>query len=368
MTNFEKTMEVCEKYLLDGSPFVVDAYRKEEGSSSEGFIYRYQKDGFMIMVDMLVDKSTLHVIVDAYAGIETINKGSEITRQLLCEYCQLYSKVDEPGFLCVSEAHGCIQYHISTPIENSVISRDTLDWLNSCAWEKLKNHSASLELLAGGHFPEAISLPMKTGDESSMEAGPFPLENLRVTMKNIPDQLRDSNHNVIGRNIRDNTKRLFLDQIMLGNMTMYRELWMNDSGCIIVAVRSELKLPKMYRNRRLTAYVNEINSSRKVTGIHALTDDGYIWISAAVSLWNGPVNGETIERLSMILYVEMVKHHDIFLEYVHDHTTTKQNGDLTVVSSMKRPCHLLETHREITRTTFEDLFGQQSADISDSEA
>lgn len=369
MENFERTMNVCEGYL-SSNPFVTSAFRKEEGSSSQGFLYYYEKDEFSVMVDLRVDESIRHILMDVHASIEPVKDESRVTKQLLYEYCQQHSGVDEPGFLCVSDRHNYVQYHISTPFIDGPISVETLDWMNDTAWEKLHMHTPNLQLLASGHLPEM----QPDINIEKLDSNLFPLDNYRKTVDSLPEQLLNSRHNVIGRNIREDKRKLYMDQVFTGEFALYRELRVNDTGCLIIAIRTEYRVPKSFQRGKLMVHANNVNSTHKVCGLRVLNKDGYIWISAAISLWDGPISGEAIEHVSSVLMSVVARYYDDFVNYAHGRSNKKYRAapdvdsipgldemlkavrpDEPTVRNPFRPIPQLDD--EDSKKIFEDLFG-----------
>ena len=378
MNDFESTLNVCERYLIS-NPFVTSAFRKEEGSSSRGFLYNYEKDGFSVMVDMRVDEKLCHILMDVHAGVEIVDDESKVIRQMIYEYCQQYSEVDEPGFLCMSDRTNYVQYHISTPFVDGPISVETLDWMNESALEKLRKHTHNLQLLASGHLPEMLpSKKLETTD-----AKIFPQENLRKTVDALPEQLYNCKNNVVGRNILDNKQKLYMDQVLSVEFALYRELWVNYSGCLIIAIRTEFKVPKTYQRGELTVQANKINSTHEVSGLRVLNKDGYIWISTALSLWDGPISGETIELASNILMSVIARYYDDFANYAHgwpkkncseqDYSSYISRLEMIRALESESPSErntfspIPELEGEDSQKMFEDLFGHHPDRIDSEE-
>ena len=313
MTCYEQIMENCEDYLRNGNPYIIDAYRKEMRSSECGYIYNFEKDDFSVTMDLRVDESIDYIILEAQAEIETKEDEDGIIHQMLCDYCQQYSGSDEPGIMYVSDTHRYIVFRITTPIANASISFDTLNWMNSCAWKKLHAHVENLEFLAAGDFPPMI--PDKLNKQSEEDKQVL-TDNFHKTIEDLTKRER-SNNNIIGKNIRDDNRRMYMDQIMTNKMIMYRELWFDESGCIIIAIRPELRIPRKYSRGVFAQYSNQLNSRYKVGGFHIINDDGHLWDTSAVSLWDGPVNPDTIHFLSSVLVSNIISNNMEIVSYAH---------------------------------------------------
>ena len=358
MTNLEKSMKTFEEYLQNDSVNIFQVYKKGEKSHPYGFTYSYEKKGFKILVDLYGDEITQHIILDAHAAIEEIIKRTNSYCQMLCEYCQKHSPVDEPGFLYYSDQHGYVQYHITTPFIDRPVSGGTFVWMNNCAWKKLREHIENLRRHASKHFAGTYS---QEKTEQLAEIKQASKEGSKATHNSFPDKYYDIQFCKNDRKMQNTADNLYMKQIVTTNMTLHRELRINNTGCIIIAVRTEVIMPEPYNRGMMTAYVNRINASRKITGIHALTKDGYLWISASISLWDGPVSGKTIEHVSSILFAEMSKHQDIIIKCTYGAITEGNNTDSSNhLLTIKKPFSLFDDNEENERknTTFEDLFGR----------
>lgn len=310
MTNYEKTLDICENYLRSGKNNVIKVYNEEKRSEKSRFLYIYEEAGLRIIADLLVDEKTNHVVLDAHASVKGKWEKTITACKILCEYCQMHSSAEEPGFLYYSDHLGRVRYHISTPFIDSPISEYTVGWMNFCAWRKLHKNDSNLALLPNCHSQETVQT---CGSENTADGIRFPKNNLYKTLINLRIQLSNNRRYELDCIMKCKVAKLSSDEIESGSLFISRELWVNSTGCVIVVLKSKYKIPEDNREP-LVMLINEINSMHKVTGLRTMTIDGCLWISAAISLWDGPVSWGAIEYVVSILLSGLSRNRDDFIK------------------------------------------------------
>lgn len=320
MSQVEQTLQTCKGYLLR-DPHVKRCFEKLDVSSSRGFMYEYEHNGHSIFMDLHVDEALPLITLFAHGDV-LVKKEKAV---LAAKYCQLKSSPWEPGLLVFSASQRRVFYQITTPFIEAPLSEQTLAWMNSCACNKLVACHEDLVSIAY----DDLTLQWNNGEkdkETDLMQFTFPMKNFQETKAQLGKELQDMRRNALGQNINDEEATLFFSQIMTKDMLFHEEITVDQSGCLILAIHSELKVSEEHLGR-IARYCNQSNSSRKLAGMHACSRDGYLWFSAPISLWDGVIGSSSIG------FVELFG-----LAAIHEALDTIQSWDWNCQEDIEADC------------------------------
>ncbi len=282
-----KAIEACRNALTQ-DPHVKRCFEKREESSNWGFLYEYEKNGEKFLMDLRFRKTLPLVSLFAHADVRAKRENLRTTAR----YCQLNSSPWEPGMLVVSPTTRHVFYRITVPDAEAPLSAATLAWMNNCAFDKLVRCREDLLFLAADEW-QGRQAARETKPETTEESALFPEENAQVTRERLKRELRSDYRISVSQNLDDNGATLFFSQLERAGELYHEELVLDKSGCLLVAIRPEIRVSEEKRDS-LVLFCNEICSSWRVAGPHACSRDGYLWFSSPISLWDGPVGSPSV--------------------------------------------------------------------------
>jgi hypothetical protein len=134
----------------------------------------------------------------------------------------------------------------------------------------------------------------------------------------------------------------------------HEEISFDKSGCLIVAVRPELKVGEEQLGR-MAIYCNKVCVSRKLVGLHAHCQNGYLWFSSAISLWENTAGKKSVELIE-IFAVQAIK------QLIEEVQTWTPFSDVMVSESISRN-HDLSNEDEAAATNQRHLSPAEMLDI-----
>ena len=293
MNCVEESLRNCRDYLAN-APHIRRGFETLEGSPEKGFMYELERDGCRIPMELLVEENW-HVIT-LFAHVGVLIGADKYDR--LAKYCQMHSHPDEPGMLVVYPVFRNVVYRLSIVVKERPLTAATLEWMNNCAYEKILECRDDLLALVQDDIP--VRKPPEERDSGPERQSPaFPSDNLQETKKRLSEELLEGEEVTFCKNLNEDDPVLFLGSRLTENGELLEKISVNDSGCLIVALRAECLISRE-QIARAVRLCNRESAEQKLAGIHAYCEDGYLWFSAPVSLWDGPVGRASVEPIETL--------------------------------------------------------------------
>lgn len=303
----EQTILVCGNYLRRDS-HVIRCYQKLDGSADKGFLYEYEQDDRPVLMELQIEEvfPLLTLLASADIPVQEEKVG------ILTRYCQCHSGPREPGTLVFSPARRQVFFQLTVPIADTPLSEASLSWMNRCAWDKITRCREELSILVD----DAASLP---SPRPARPVPSFPRENLLETKRLLSEELRDLDHLALGSNLDEESSSLFFNRVRCADKVYLEEISVHESGCLILSLRPEGRISGEELGS-LSRICNRLNGAAKLAGLRSGGADGYVWSSAALSLWDGPVGGAEVSILEVLTL-------EILSEALQELRPPKQGGE-----------------------------------------
>ena len=285
-----QTIENLKSYLAETE---CRMFEKTAGSS-KGAVW--ERDAYVVNMRLtnLVGHEIDYVIFEAFPGIVT----TKVHYPLVSAYIQRLTP--RFGAFQADFEHGDIFFKVAVPIRDYPLSVETFRMLEEQFDKEISAHNTALLALANGYLPDNLD---ELKPVLAYESSPTQSQAFILNADSIREHLEErSNHNIIAED-RDGELPSWKCEIFTGEEHYFMHVKILNEGFatfkMMPGTRGILVQPP-YR-RMAGFYLDKESAIRKVGHFSIGNETEGVNVSTAVSLREGPVKSECIERIVAIL-------------------------------------------------------------------